>query len=96
MPRHTNIMTGKGFNVFNECASRCARLSPQEGCTSSSLGDSTSSSGSIASSMRLPTKINESGAIAKIRISVEDDTVKRLKAFRTIYSQMPISLLILS
>ena len=30
LPRHTNIMTGKGFNVFDECASRCVYLFPQE------------------------------------------------------------------
>ena len=52
--------------------------------------------GSIASSQWMPTEINESGAIAKIRISVESDTVKRLKAFRIISSEMAISLLILN
>ena len=51
---------------------------------------------SIASSQRLPTEINETGTIAKVRISVESNTVKRLKAFRIISSEMPISLLILS
>ena len=53
-------------------------------------------SGSIASSKRLPTEVNESGAMAKIRISVENDTVKHLKVFRLIFSEMPISLLIRS
>ena len=53
-------------------------------------------SDSIASSLRLPTAINESDAIDKIRISVESDTVKCLKAFRIISSKMPISLLILN
>ena len=52
--------------------------------------------GSIASSQRMPTEINESGAIAKIRILVKSDTVKRLKAFRKISSKMPISLFILN
>ena len=47
-------------------------------------------SGSLASSQRMLTEINESGAIAKIRISVESDTVKHLKAFRIISRQMPI------
>ena len=96
--RHINILTGKGFNVLNEYASRCVRLSPQEeGCTSSSWGDcKMCTSGSIASSKRLPTEVNESGAIAKIRISVENDAVKHLKVFRLISSEMPISLLILS
>ena len=38
------------------------------------------------------TKVN----IVKIRISVESGTVKHLKAFRVMSSEMPISLLILS
>ena len=25
--RHTNIMTDKGFNLFDECAARCVHLS---------------------------------------------------------------------
>ena len=41
-------------------------------------------------------EINESGAIAKISISVESDTVKLLKAFRIISSEVPVSLLILN
>ena len=28
--RHTNIMTDKGFNPFDECAARCVNLFPQE------------------------------------------------------------------
>ena len=53
-------------------------------------------SGSIQSLQRMLTEINESGAIAKIRSSVESDTIKHLKAFRIISSRMPFSLLILS
>ena len=30
LPRHTNIMTDKGINRFDECAARCAHLRPQE------------------------------------------------------------------
>ena len=52
--------------------------------------------GSITSSQGMLTEINEGGAIAKIRISLESDTVKHLKAFRIISSKMPISILILS
>ena len=44
----------------------------------------------------MPTEINKSGAIAKITISVDIDTVKHLKAFRKNSSKMPISLPILS
>ena len=73
-------------------------LSPQEEeRTFSSRGASKMyTSGSIASSHRMLPEINESGAIAKIRISVESDTVKHLKAFRIISSKMKISLLTLS
>ena len=91
-------MTDKGSNLFDECASRCVHMSPrEEECTSSSRGDSKMyTSGSIASSQRMLTEINESGAIAKIRISVKSDTAKHLEAFRVISSEMPISFLILS
>ena len=53
-------------------------------------------SGSITSSQRMLTEINDSGAIAKKSISVESDTIKHLKAFTIISSQMSISRLILS
>ena len=34
---HTNIMAGKGFNLFDECSARCVHLySQEEECTSSS------------------------------------------------------------
>ena len=37
LPRHTNIIIDKGFDLFNECAARCVHLFPQEEeCTSSS------------------------------------------------------------
>ena len=89
-------MTGKGFNLFDEYASRCVNLSPQEEkCTSATWEDSKMYiSGSIASSKRMLTEIKESGTIAKIKISVERDTVKHLKAFRIISCEMLISLLI--
>ena len=48
-------------------------------------------SGRIANSHRMSTEINESGAIAKIRFSVESDTVERLISFRIISSKIPIS-----
>ena len=71
-------MTDRGFNLFDECAARCVHLHPkEEEYTSSSWGDSKMyTSGSIANSQRMLTEINESGAIAKIRIWVESDTVK--------------------
>ena len=71
-------MTDKGFNLLDECGSKCAHLSPQEEeCTASSWGDSKMyTSDSIASSQRILTEINKSGTIAKIKIWVESDTVK--------------------
>ena len=30
LPRNANIMTDKGFNLFDECAARCVNLFPQE------------------------------------------------------------------
>ena len=51
--------------------------------------------GSIASSQRmLSDEINESGTVAKIMISVESDTVKHLKAFRIIASEMSVSFIL--
>ena len=51
---------------------------------------------SITNSQRMLTEINKSGAIAKKKkIRVKSDTVKHLKAFRIISSEIPISLLIL-
>ena len=60
-------MTGNEFNVFDEYASRCVHLSPQEEeCTYSSWPDRKMYTfDSIANSQRMPTEINESGAIAK-------------------------------
>ena len=37
LPRHTNTMAGKEFNLFDECAARCVHLFLQEElCTLSS------------------------------------------------------------
>ena len=30
LPRHTNIMTEKGSNLYDECAARCVHLFPQK------------------------------------------------------------------
>ena len=71
-------MTDKGINLSDECAARRVHLFPQEeDWTSSSWGDSKMyTSGSTTNSQRMPTEINESDAIVKIRIWVEGDTVK--------------------
>ena len=71
-------MTDNGFNLFDEYAARCVHLFPQEEeCTSSSWGDNKIyTSGSIANTERMLPEINESGAIAKITIWVENDTAE--------------------
>ena len=63
LPRHTNIMAHKGFNLFDQCAE----------VHSSSWGDSKKyKSGSIANSQMMLTEINKSSAIAIIRIWVSN------------------------
>ena len=91
-------MAEKGFNLFDECASRCVDMSlRKKSATSFSWGDNKMyKSGSLVSSRRMLTEINERGTIAKKWMSVESDTVKHLKTFRIISSEMPISLLVLS
>ena len=98
LSRHANIMTNKGFNIFDDCAARCVHLPPQEEeCTFSSWGDTKRyTSGNIAYSQRMLAEINESSAIAKIRIWVGSNTVRHLKAFGIVRSKMHISLLTLS
>ena len=61
-------MTDKGLNPFDECASRCVHLSPQEEeCISCSWeGSKKYTSGMIAISQRMLTEINESGAIGPV------------------------------
>ena len=66
-------MAEKGPNLFDECAAECVHMCPQkEECTSSSLGDSKMCTpGTIANLQRMPTKKSKKGAVAKVRILVE-------------------------
>ena len=66
-------MVDKGLNLFDECVAECVHLCPHvEECISSSWGDSKMyTPGNIANSHRMPTKINKTGAIAKVRIIME-------------------------
>ena len=66
-------MVYKGFGIFDECASRCVYLSPQEeDWTSSSWGDSKMYTfTSMASLQSMIAEISKSGAIAKVSIWVE-------------------------
>ena len=64
-------MTDNVFNLFYECAARCVHLFPQEG-----EDRKTYTSDSIGNSQRMLTELNESAAIAKIRIWAGSDTVK--------------------
>ena len=66
-------MAERGLNLFYECAADCVHLRPQEEeCTSSFWRYSKLyTPGTIANPQRVPTKINKEGAIAKVRIFVE-------------------------
>ena len=45
---------------------------------------------------KTPTKRNNNGAVAKVRVSVElRDTIRHLKTFRVFSNEMPVLLLIL-
>ena len=72
--------------VFRKCAAIWVNLFPQEEeCISSYWRDSKIyTSGSVANSQGMLTEINESGAIAKIRVWVESNAIKHLKVFRII------------
>ena len=66
-------MVDKSLNLFDECAAEYVHLCLQEEeCTSSSRGDSRMyTPGTIANPYRTPMKLNKNGAIAKVRILVE-------------------------
>ena len=70
LPRHTNL--------FDEYAALCVHLSPQEeDCTSNYWEEGEMcTSGSTANSQGILTKINQSGALAKIRAGVESNAAK--------------------
>ena len=70
-------MVEKGVNLFDEFVSECVHLCPEvEECISSSWGDSKMyTTGTIANSQRISTKINKNGAIAKVRILVKKMTL---------------------
>ena len=74
-PCHNNIETGKGLNLFDDCAAECVYLCPQEEeCTSSSWGHSKIYTlGTMANSQtgRAPTEIDKNGAVVKVRILLE-------------------------
>ena len=94
---HVSKVFTRRTNVEVVClAVLCVDLSPQEEeCISSSWGDSEMyTSSSITNSQGMLTEINESGTIGKIRIWVESNAVKHLKAFRIISSEMQISLIL--
>ena len=74
-PCRNNIVTGKGLNLFDDCAAECVYLFPQEEeCTSSSWGQSKICTlGTMANSQtdRTPTEIDKNGAVAKVKILLE-------------------------
>ena len=66
-------MADNSLNLFDECVAEYKHLCPQkEQCTCSSWRDSKIyTPGIITDSLRMPTKINKNGAIAKVRVLVE-------------------------
>ena len=67
-------MVDKDLNLFDEYVAECVYLCTWvEECISSSWGESEMyTSGITVNSQRMPTKINKNGAIAKVRILVEE------------------------
>ena len=74
-PCYNNIETDKGLNLFDDCATECVHLCPQEEeRTSSSWGHSKMyTPGTIAVSQtdRVLAKINKNDTVAKVRTLVE-------------------------
>ena len=72
---HNNIETGKGLNLFDDCAAEYVYLYPQkEECTSSSWEHSKIYIlGTMANSKtdRAPTEIDKNDAVVKVRILLE-------------------------
>ena len=74
-PCHNNIETGKGLNLFDDCAAECVYMCPQEEeCTSYSWGHSkiyTLGTMEDSQTDRAPTKIDKNGAAAKVKVLLE-------------------------
>ena len=66
-------MADEDLNLFGECAAECVHLCPQkEECTYSPWKETKMCTpGTWQNSQRMPTKANKNGAIAKVRILVE-------------------------
>ena len=73
LPRYSNIMADKGFNLFDECAAQCLHFTVPPGMR--------------GASQMTPAEINKTSAIAKVRILVEQ-VIKRLKTFQIIANEM--------
>ena len=75
LPRHTNIMTEKGFSLlWWICCEMCTSVPTERRMNKSAAL-------LLANSQKILTKINKKGSIDKTRIWVESDTVKYFKAF---------------
>ena len=72
---HNNIETGKGVNIFDDCAAECVYLCHQEeGCTSSSWGCSiiyTLNTMTNSQTNSAPNEIDKNGAVVKVKILLE-------------------------
>ena len=64
-------MTGKGLNLFDECAAECVHWRPQEeGCTSFALGYGKIYTPDIIANSKTDTTPTN-GAVVKVRVLVE-------------------------
>ena len=94
-PCRYNIVTNKGLNLFDDCAAKCVYLCLQEEeCTYSKIY----TPGTIANSKtdRTPTKKNHKWCCFQSNnFSRTRDTIRHLKSFRVISSEVLVLLLIL-
>ena len=91
-------MADKGLNLFDECAAGCVHLCPQEEeSTSSSCSNSKMyTPGTIANAQTgKEWKKNKNGAVAKVNVGGNTDTIRDLKKIRVTSNEMLVLRLIL-
>ena len=78
IPQFTTIMAGKGFNLIDECTARNIYFDVPPG--------------KKGITQMTPAQLSKTSSIAKVRILVEQ-VIRRLKTFRILSNEVPISLL---
>ena len=78
LPAYSRVMADKGFNIADECAARHLYF--------------TVPPGKSGCSQMTPSEVKKTSDIAKLRILVEQ-VIRRMKTFRIIAGEVPISLL---